>query len=436
MEPKEIVRTLEISGYEAYFIGGFVRDVLCQKNPKDIDIVTSARPDDINRIFPFLCHIRGVGKSFGVMLVDDTEVATYRKDVYGGDKPIEYAMTLEEDTQRRDFTINALAMDSNGKIKDFHNGVSDLNNKIIRFIGDPNQRIYEDPNRMLRACRFVAQLDFNLHDSTLCAIRNNSRLMSGVAPERIRKELMTVLENVQNSSKFFTATFQSDILKYIFKSMAKAIGLSQNKYHLESLFTHLMRAGDAIPTRKPLVKLAAYLHDTGKSYTKIFDSEKNDYTFLRHEQTGEKIVAKELTKLKFSNDEIQTVSKLVGLHMRSSMFGGKAVRKIMRKLDEYGLDYKDYLRMKFADKKAKYPFNPMPLAIAKKMVGGFYKVLDNNEPFSIRHLEVNGHDVMGILGIKPSPKVGEVLLKLFNRVLENPELNKRDILLKLIVDFG
>lgn len=448
---RKIIEKLLNNGYEAFYVGGYVRDTILDRPSYDIDIVTSARPNEIIDLFKDH-KVDLIGKSFGVVVVDGIEVSTYRSDKYGGlsDKnvDIKYASTIEEDLSRRDFTINAIIMDTNGVRYDYHGGLHDLDNRIIRFIGDPHDRIKEDPNRIIRACRFRALLDGIFYPDTYSALYQNKTLVTYIAPERIQKEIMKVLSSIKEASKFFIACYQIGILKYILPSLHHCVGEFQGDYHKEPLFIHNMRVGDAISCKFPLLKLAGYLHDVGKIQARYYDEEAAKYHYKKHENIGALLAEHDLGLLKFSNNDIKYVCNVILSHMRSVEGGPKAYRKSIRQFDELGITYKDFLRMRMADRAGitKEKESPPKLgdAVGKKtfftphmtcgelrtIVGKFHDVFNNDEPFSVRNLEVNGHDVMEILNIEPSRKVGEVLNYLLELVIEDPEKNNREILIE------
>lgn len=440
MTPYQIVERLQNLGYEAYFIGGYVRDSILNKKTKDIDIVTNATPEKIVAFFVD-CKIKEVGKSFGVVLVDNIEVTTYRKDKYFGlsDKnvEIEFSNSLREDMERRDLTINSIAINPiTGEIIDYCNGINDLKEKIIRFVGNPEDRIFEDPNRIIRACRFKALINGNFDASSYKALKNCAHFVKHISSERIRKEILKTMSTVPKASNFFVACFKIGILKYIFQSLEDCIGIAQNKFHSEDVFTHSIFAGDSISCKYPLLKLATYLHDIGKPQVKEFNSEKQDYTFLRHEDIGAGIIKKELTDLAFSNNEVDFITSLIENHMSFQLSTPKATRKTLRRINGK-ITICEMLRFKIADRKAKFlngVNSPLEISQIKDMIGKIEDVLIKKEPFNLKDLAIDGFDIMNTLKIKPGPIVGALLEKLFEKVLEDPELNTKEKLLDLLLD--
>jgi len=421
-----IIRTLLDHGHEAYIIGGYVRDLILGSNSNDIDIVTNATPEEICEIFP---GSGGVGKSFGVVLVEGVEVATYRIDRYSGDNmSVEYSSSLYEDTCRRDLTINALAMDLSGNILDFHGGKSDLENKIIRFIGDSKDRINEDPNRIIRACRFLALVNGSFSPQTYSTLVKHAFLCSIISPERIHKEIIKVMK-IEKASLFFRACKDIGILEYIFPSLDKCEGVSQNRFHNEGLFEHNMRVGDRISCKFPMLKLSGYLHDVGKVGCKVYNEEKSDYTFYEHHKVGADIIREELIDLKFSNNEIDFVCSIIYNHMRDEPEGARGYRRALKVFSEAGISYRDYIRIRNADGLGK---DPQYITDIRNLVSGFRDIIDAEEAFSLKDLDIDGNVVMETLQMKPSKEIGMILRKLLDMVMEQPELNKREILMDIL----
>jgi tRNA nucleotidyltransferase/poly(A) polymerase len=439
MKEIEVVKRLQQKGFKAFFVGGCVRDMLMGLNPKDIDIVTSANPDEIIDIFKDQ-NVKEVGKNFGVILVNDIEVATFRLDKYfgGSDKNCEitFVKSLEEDVQRRDLTCNGLALDPiTNIIYDYVNGQEDIKNKIIRFIGNSHHRIIEDPNRIIRACRFNAKIDGNFESDTfenLC--KYSDYIESLVAPERIRLEILKAME-IKKASIFFRNLYEIDGLKYIFPSLNKAYLHPGGPYHIEDVFDHCMMAGDHIQTKYPLIKLAGYLHDIGKPISCRINPGTNDIWFEGHEETGAKASSEELLNLRFSIDESKYISNLVGLHMRINheRLGPKGVRRTLRALSEAGITYKELLRVSIGDKmgglKSQKTYR---IGEVKTLAKSFRDEINRKPTTKYSDLKVNGNDIMDITGLKPGKQIRVILDYLMDQTLENPELNNIEDLTKLI----
>lgn len=429
MSAQTIVRKLSERGFDVYIVGGYVRDGLLGIISNDVDIATNAKPEQIESIFAKEHKVKTVGKSFGVVIVDNIEVATFRKDAYVGlnhkDVTITYANTIEDDLSRRDFTINAMALDVNHNLIDPFGGQNDLIFRLVNFVGNAKDRIREDPNRMLRACRFVAQLNGSLENNTRRAIQKCAGYMQYVAPERIRIEVLKAMKT-QRPSKFFDALDECRLLGYVFPSLVNTVSHTGGNYHPETVYDHCMATGDSISCRCPLTRLAGYLHDVGKPVTYNSDTGQ----FLEHEKAGADLVQDELTTLKFSNDEIRAIVGLIKMHMRTAtVLNARGVRRLLRKLQANSVHYRDYLRLFLADRNANTGLPKMSSDDVRNMINVVEDEMSiETGVTSIKDLKVNGYDVMRIKGFPPGPWVGKVLEQLLTVVIEYPSLNNKEIL--------
>lgn len=421
---------LQKKGFEAYFVGGCVRDILMNKVPKDYDIVTSAHPSEIKDIFKFE-KIKEVGESFKVMIVNGIEVATFRKDRYFGlsDKNVEitYADTLEEDLERRDLTINSIAI-GNGKRIDPFNGQEDIKKRMIRFTGKPSNRIFEDPCRILRSLRFCCLFKdfYNIDKESYSALKKYSYLIKYVKSERIRLEILKVMEYPQ-PSLFFHLLKEFDILKDILPSLEDGFYHFDNNYHNETIFLHNMIAGDSISKRKPLLRLAGYLHDIGKP------SAFNGTNYRSHDKIGSEIIEKELLNLKFSTNEIKYIQGLTEMHMVNlEGLSPKGIRKLFRRLYEKNVNWKDLIQLRIADRVGNLKKKNYTRKEVKEAILSIYRELNKKPTFSVKDMKIDGNDVMRILKINPGPHVGRVLNHLFEKVIENPKLNTNDQLIMFL----
>ncbi|MCX7817355.1 MAG: CCA tRNA nucleotidyltransferase [Syntrophales bacterium] len=320
-----IVQRLRSAGYEASFVGGCVRDFVMGVIPEDYDIVTSAKPEKIQKIFN---HTVAVGAAFGVVVViiDDKkfEVATYReeKEYKNGRHPskVNFADVME-DVKRRDFTINGLLMDPvTGEITDLVGGMEDIEKRLIRTIGKPEERFQEDHLRMLRAIRFAAQLNFTIEESTLLAINSLAYMINRISAERIREELTKIVSQ-KGADKGLELLFSTGLLEEILPEVAALRGVEQPPtYHPEGdVWTHTLRIFEILPDIKgtswePVLAWAALLHDTGKRVTKTEDE--NGIHFYGHVKASENIAASIMKRLRFSNTDTEKVISLIHNHMR------------------------------------------------------------------------------------------------------------------------
>lgn len=413
----EIIERLISEGFEAYIVGGAIRDRFLNKNVHDYDIATNAKPDEIKNIFPDK-NVNLNGKTFEVVMVDGIDVATYRIDHHNNDEwTVEYADNIYQDLGRRDLTINSMAQCVNGFVVDEYNGMNDLNKKIIRFVGDATKRITEDPCRIIRACRFLAKLNGRFSNDTFQALRENRHLIHKIAPERIRIEILKTME-IQNASRFFEALHEINILKDIFPSFEACWEHDHGNHHLESVSAHMLLSGDYMSTKFPLLKLAAYLHDCGKAeaYDPI------ERTFHQHEYIGRHIVFEELKKLKFTKLEVNYISGLIACHMQPGKnYTPKALRRFLKKLDEYNVSVQDFMRMRMADRAGNVKTNTRTLREWINMYKDILLPPVQEIPFNINALAIKGGELIKELGIAPGPKVGELQRHLLEYVLDTGE---------------
>lgn len=423
----EIIDKIIENGYEAYFVGGCVRDFYSGYYPKDWDIVTNASPTSLVHIFKDE-SLNMVGKNFLVTMINDIEVATYRTEKYYtiGKPDVKKAISLEDDLSRRDFTINAIAMNREGYIIDPFNGLSDIESKIIKFVGTPKDRIEEDPCRILRACRFCALFGdgYSIEPLTRTALSEYSYLVKEHVPfERVKLELTKAL-SCKKPSIFFRLLEEFNLLKYILPSLHKCINIDGGTYHGETVFEHNLVSGDFLPVTKPELRLAGYLHDVGKP--DAFNGE----NFRDHAEVGKILAISDMTRLKFSEGEINYVSSLIGNHMRF-VTGMKSatLRKLIADLNKDGISWKDLLLLKISDRNANSAKSDFTRAGIKELVLKVYKSLKKERIFNVKDIKVDGNDLMTYLGMKEGPRLGIILNKLFNDVLENPKINHKFILL-------
>jgi len=448
--PKEIlniINKLQKADFEAYLVGGCVRDLLLKSpsadKPKDWDITTNARPEEIQKMFPDSIY----ENQFGTVAVktkatDPTlkiiEITTFRKEGKYTDKrhpdTITFAKTLEEDLSRRDFTINAMAIEiqkSKIKIIDPFNGQKDLKDKLIRTVGNPDERFQEDALRLMRAIRFSCELNFNLEAKTLAAIKKNSSLLRFIAKERIRDEFIKII-NTPNASKGLLLLQETNLLKQFIPEIEKSIGVSQNKHHIYTVWEHLWRSLDYASQKNYSleVKLASLFHDIGKPITK--EGEGKDATFYNHEIVGAKIVRQILTRLKFPGDQADKILLLVRYHgfvYDPEITTDAAIRRLLIKVG------KDNISALAQVREADRIGSGCPKAVPFRLRHFLFKIekiiqqLEGKEP-SLKMLKINGNDVMEILKIQPGPKIGFLLNILLEEILDEPEKNKKEYLEK------
>jgi len=427
----EVIKKLKSKGFQAYLVGGCIRDLLLGITPEEWDITTDASPQQVSELFE---RVIPTGIEFGtvmVLLTDGTyEVTTFRSDekYLDGRHPAKVTFTnnLHQDLSRRDFTINAFAYDPETQelIDDFH-GQEDLKNKLIRAIGNPIARFSEDGLRPIRACRFAAKLEFDIESETFRAIPKTLEIVKKVAPERIHDEIIKLLK-APKPSIGFELMRKSGLLRLLIPELENCYGVEQPpKYHKYDVYWHSLYSCDAAPSESYQIRLAALLHDIGKPSCKV------GYTFYNHDQLGAKMVEEILKRLKFSNSDIKTISNLIKNHMfeYSSAWGDAAVRRFIRRVG--GIEeVKNLFLLRKAD--AKGMEREIEAEYLNELQTRIDKIIAEENALHISDLKVDGNDVMRILKIPPGPKVGQVLNFLLEKVLDRPELNQRETLLELI----
>lgn len=454
MKYKEILRRLTQHDFDAALVGGVVRDSVTKvvlypsmheiPGCYDIDIATSATPKEIFELFPDAI-VKYVGQQFGVTLVDNYEVATYRKDIHNGigNKccSVEYTTSLEDDLSRRDFTVNAMAYrylreSDSFEFVDPFGGVRDVHKRRIDFVGDPEKRILEDPTRMIRAARMSAITGFQLTQKTLDAIRDNKELaLSEISPERVRLEILKAMKT-DTPSIFWNTLLKTGILALIFPEFASCFGFDGGKHHRETVWEHLMLAGDSISKKYPLLRLSGYLHDVGKPLA--YDSETG--SFIAHQAVGADLTETFMCNYKFSSAEIQKVVKLVRSHMIMQKDSSpKGFRKAIAKLNGRNVCIYDFMRLRLADTganlKRRTENGPIKISDIKELISIFDKYqFEKGVALKTSDLALSGNDIMQILGIPSGPKVGEILRHLHEVVHQNPELNTREELVKVLIE--
>ena len=433
-EVKNILEALENANFEAYAVGGCVRDLLLGAEPKDWDITTDAKPEEVQKLFPDSFYENKYG-TVGVKTGSDkpelgvVEITTYRVEEKYTDKrhpdKVQFTASLKEDLKRRDFTVNALAMRRDGKITDSFNGQEDLKNKLICAVGESKDRFNEDALRMMRAVRLATELGFNIEDETFRAIKDNAKSIDLIAKERVRDELSKILD-AKNAYDGVMLLKDSGLLHVILPELAAGIGVGQNKHHIYTVFEHntlalKWAAEHDYPFR---VKLAALLHDVGKPDTKRGDGP--DSTFYGHEIVGGRITGKILRRLRFQIRLEHMVSMLVKHHLFYYNVGevtAKSVRRLVVKVGPENMD--DLIKVRICDRMGSGVPKPEPYRLRhfQYMVEKVQK-----DPISPKMLKINGSDIMKFLKIEPGPKVGQVLAILLDEVLDEPKRNTKKYL--------
>lgn len=420
-----ILEALEKNGFSSYVVGGAVRDYLLDHSPKDIDITTSARPEEVMSIFP---NSYPSGIDFGTVTViidgNEYEVTTFRQDgeYLDGRRPksVVYGKTIEEDLSRRDFTINAMAMKIDGKIIDIFDGQNDLEKGVIRCVGNPFNRFTEDGLRILRAFRFSSRFGFEIEKETLEAIKATKENLKKVSHERIRDELIKILMT-NNIAHTFLGMYETEVLDIILPEVAKMYGVNQNhSYHIYDVFYHTMKVVENAP-KNEIVRLAALFHDIGKVDTK--ETIDGIDTFYNHHIVSTDIAKEILKRMNFSNEIKNEVLELVCLHNRQIPATSKSVRRLLSKLEYTSLD--NLLALKKANILGQNPEYLYRISDLDKV-----KELSKSEKsMNIKDIAVNGYDMIN-LGYS-GRDIGKVLSYLLDCVLDDPVINTREKLLEL-----
>lgn len=424
---QQALTLLRKSNFEAFVIGGCVRDVLMGREPKDWDVTTNALPDQIQHIFPQSLYLNTFG-TVTVRITDmDIEITTFRSDGEYSDNRhpdrVEFGVSLYEDMLRRDFTMNAIAFDGEGIIDDC-NGVSDIAQSVIRAVGNPTERFQEDALRMMRAIRFSSQLRFKIEPDTWDALVQNADLILNVSGERIRDELIKILET-EDPLRAFVLLLDSGVLVHIMPELTAGVGVEQNLHHIYSVFTHNVYAMQFCPSDDWQVRLAALLHDVGKPDVK--EGSGHNSTFYNHEYVGGKIARNVMRRLAFSKKDIDRVVHLIRHHMFYYNVGEITDAGVRRLLRRVGTDYiHDLMAVRIADRMGSGVFKEKP-----------YKLLElekrieyvQKDPLSTSMLKINGDILMKQFGLQPGAKVGVVLHRLLDEVVEDPARNTDEYLL-------
>ena len=432
---QKIIKDLQVSGYEAYIVGGCVRDLLMKKEPHDWDITTNAQPKQILGVFKtakyendfgtVLLPIRAIaapGEDKG-KLADVVEITTYRSEQGYSDRrhpdTVRFETELDKDLERRDFTINSLALNpANNEVVDLFGGQKDIKLKIIRAVGEPSDRFKEDALRMMRAIRFSAQLGFELEPKTQRAIVKLAGSIKFVSAERIRDELIKILAS-SKPAEGIMLLHECKLLQYILPELEQGVGVDQSRHHIYPVFKHNVLALQNCPNKNWPVRLAALFHDIAKPKThKII---KGIATFYNHEYLGAKMTDKIMTRLRFSNEDRERVVNLVKNHMFYYNVGEVSAASVRRLIVKVGREnLQDLIDLRVADRLGSGTPKAMPYKL-RHLQYMLEKV--QNDPVSVKMLKINGDDLMKILKIPPGPKIGAILDVLLSEVIEEPANN-------------
>ncbi len=426
-----ILNVFDAAGYEAWIVGGCVRDSLMGRVPKDWDITTAAAPETVQTLF---AHTIDTGLKHGTVTVrmngENYEVTTYRVDGAYSDhrRPdhVAFSTDLKEDLLRRDFTINAMAYHPKKGLIDLYGGREDLRSRRIRCVGTPADRFQEDALRMLRALRFSAQLDFTIEPATEAAIRMLAPQIAYVSWERIRDELNKIL--ISDHPETVRAMYDTGLMHYVIPEWEACMQTEQHHpTHRYNVGEHTIRTLQAVGP-EPVLRWTMFLHDIGKPVTHTRDEQGIDH-FIGHEAAGEKIADEVLRRLKFDNASRETILRLIRYHDLQYVCEEGPMRRYIRKVgaDAFPL----LLQVLEADAQGKAPeAMEQSLGAIRKMRAEYDRITAAGEAVSLKQLAVNGRDLQAI-GYRPGPGIGRMLDLLLDQVLEDPSLNDRDLLLAI-----
>lgn len=427
-----IIQTLESAGYEAYAVGGCVRDSLLGRKPQDWDITTSAKPKEVKGLFS---HTIDTGIQHGTVTVmmgrEGFEVTTYRIDGEYEDarhpKEVIYTVNLLEDLKRRDFTINAMAYNERQGLVDAFDGIGDLNRGIIRCVGDPKERFTEDALRMLRALRFAAQLGFEVEENTFLAIRELAPSIARISAERIQVELVKLL--LSDHPGLLREVYASGIADVILPEFAELMRTEQhNPHHCYSVGEHTIRVVEGV-SKDRVLRLAAMFHDIAKPVCKTTDEQGIDH-FHGHPQEGEEMTHRIFRRLKFDVDTMQRVCALVRWHDHNPSLQPAKIRKAIHQVGEDR--YPEIFDLKRADISAQSDFQrEEKLAYVEEYQRMYEQILQEKDCLNLKSLAVNGSDLIA-MGIKPGKEIGVILKNLLDEVLEDPSRNQKELLLERV----
>ncbi len=444
---KKIIKTFESTGYEIYLVGGCVRDLLLNKSITDWDLTTNATPEQMLSLFSDAYYNNTFGTVGIPANVSETEhegvveVTTFRTEQGYSDNrrpdTVSWGKSIQEDLERRDFTINAMAIKLTDVEKDInahiiidpYNGKADLENKIIKAVGNPIERFQEDALRLMRAIRFAAQLGFSIEENTLNAITTNAALLSNIAKERVRDELIKILASEFHYEGIMLLR-NTNLLEYILPELLEGVGISQarpGRHHTSDVFTHNVESLRHCPSTDPVVRFATLIHDVGKP--RVAAKDPSGYIiFYNHEVMGARMAYEISERLRFSKKDRRKVVTLIRWHMFTvdEHITDAAIRRFIRRVGVENV--KDMMDLRIGDRLGggTQTAESWRLKLFKRRIEDQLAPA----PFSINDLVIDGNDIMEELDIKPSKQIGELLQKLFEEVDEDLSKNTNEYLRK------
>jgi tRNA nucleotidyltransferase (CCA-adding enzyme) len=430
----QICRRLREAGKRAWIVGGCTRDLILGREVHDWDVATDARPGEVMDVFR---RVIPTGVEHGTVTVmigkKGYELTTLRGEGAYSDgrhpDSVLFVNDLTQDLARRDFTVNAIALDPlRGEWEDPFGGREDLAARLIRAVGEPVQRFSEDGLRLLRAARFVATLQFELEPKTRDAMGLALPTLRKVSGERVRDEILKTLM-APSPSRGFQLMLSTGLLEVVLPELIATVGCEQNHYHRFDVWTHTMQVLDAC-VAEPVLRLAALLHDVGKPASRQMSEKTGEATFYHHEVKGAQLAEAVCMRLRLSTEQRERVVSLVRLHLvvYDDTWTDAAVRRWVRRVGEQNVGA--VLEIARADAHGKGVDGAQSLQALDALRERVQQLQAQGLAISVRQLAIDGHDLMEQLGIAAGPRVGHILRLLLEQVLETPEINQRDELLR------
>lgn len=460
-EVLQIAEILKQSGYQAYLVGGCLRDLFLGVEPKDWDIATNALPAEIQKLFPDSVYENAFG-TVGVKTRSENptlkivEITTFRVESEYSDKrhpdEVKFAKTIEEDLARRDFTMNAIAFNLAGPVGkgkkdvvDPFGGQKDIEDKVIRAVGDPDKRFTEDALRLMRAVRFAAQLGFDIEPETEVSIKKHAGLLEFIAKERIRDEFNKLLMT-ERGHDGVELMRETGLLQYVIPELLEGVGVEQNQHHVFSVYEHNLKSLQyAVEKGFSLeLRLAALLHDVGKPKSrkwkdvptgkKIKNGKRGDWTFYGHQVVGARQTTAILQRLKYSKEAIEHVSLLVYEHMFVYDPDVVTLSGVRRLISRVGIDnINPLIKLREADRIGSGVPKAQPYRL-RYLQAMIEKV--KTDPVSAKMLAVKGDEVIKAAAVEPGPAIGAIIAILLEEVLDKPEKNEKAVLLARVKELA
>ena len=429
--PFELLDRIQVEGFEAYFVGGAVRDFIMDKAFQDIDITTSAHPDEIKRIFSD-CNVIDTGIKHGTVTVmyknRPIEITTFRTELGYEDNrhpdKVVFCKNLSEDLKRRDFTVNSLCIDNKGEIIDIFGGIEDIKSKTLKAIGNAEERFKEDALRILRALRFASVLGFDIDKNTALAIHKCKDLILNVANERIASELRKMItgKNIRNILLEF-----SDVFSVVIPELAACVGFEQHNFHHKyDVYTHIATVVEASP-EKDYIRLAALFHDIGKPLCFSLD-ENGIGHFYSHAVKSSEIAVNTLKRLRFDNETVNKVQLLVKQHDAYIDEDSKTLKRKLNRFGEQAL--RDLISVQRADTLGLADEYHKRLAHFEKLEKNLCTIVESNNCFTVKNLDINGNDIIAI-GLK-GKEIGDALNILLEAVIDEKVENCKESLINYL----